>query len=68
MSVLLPFVVAPAAVALIFGNVFGDRYGLVNAALGGIGLAAVAVARQHAGPATSPSPRWSTGAGPATTP
>jgi cellobiose transport system permease protein len=38
MSVLLPFVVAPAAVALIFGNVFGDRYGLVNEALTGIGL------------------------------
>jgi cellobiose transport system permease protein len=36
--VLLPFVVAPAAVALIFGNVFGDRYGLVNEALQGIGL------------------------------
>ncbi|HYH72515.1 MAG TPA: sugar ABC transporter permease, partial [Nocardioides sp.] len=38
MSVLLPFVVAPAAVALIFGNVFGDRYGLVNEMLQGIGL------------------------------
>jgi cellobiose transport system permease protein len=38
MSVLLPFVVAPAAVALIFGNVFGDRYGLVNELLQGIGL------------------------------
>ena len=38
MSVLLPFVVAPAAVALIFGNVFGDRYGLINEALQGIGL------------------------------
>src|SRR5688572_22217341 len=38
MSVLLPFVVAPAAVALIFGNVFGDRYGLVNEALQAIGL------------------------------
>jgi cellobiose transport system permease protein len=38
MSVLLPFVVAPAAVALIFGNVFGDRYGLVNEVLQGIGL------------------------------
>ena len=41
MSVLLPFVVAPAAVALIFGNVFGDRYGLVNELLQGIGLDAV---------------------------
>jgi cellobiose transport system permease protein len=38
MSVLIPFVVAPAAVALIFGNVFGDRYGLVNEMLQGIGL------------------------------
>src|SRR5215203_4666836 len=41
MAVLLPFVVAPAAVALIFGNAFGDRYGLVNAALTGVGLPAV---------------------------
>lgn len=38
MSVLLPFVVAPAAVALIFGNVFGDRYGLINEAFQAIGL------------------------------
>ncbi|WP_239456478.1 carbohydrate ABC transporter permease [Nocardioides solisilvae] len=41
MSVLLPFVVAPAAVALIFGNVFGDRYGLVNSGLEAIGLDAI---------------------------
>ena len=38
MSILLPFVVAPAAVAIIFGSVFGDRYGLVNEGLGWIGL------------------------------
>lgn len=38
MSVLLPFVVAPAAVALIFGNVFGDRYGLANEVVQWIGL------------------------------
>ena len=38
MSVLLPFVVAPAAVALIFGNVFGDRYGLVNEVVQAVGL------------------------------
>ncbi len=38
MSVLLPFVVAPAAVALIFGNVFGDRYGLANEVVQAIGL------------------------------
>jgi cellobiose transport system permease protein len=42
MSVLIPFVVAPAAVALIFGNVFGDRYGLVNEALQAIGLSPIA--------------------------
>ena len=33
MSVLLPFVVAPVAVALIFGSLFGDKYGLVNTIL-----------------------------------
>ena len=38
MSVLLPFVVAPAAVALIFGSLFADTYGVINAALKGIGL------------------------------
>ena len=42
MSILLPFVVAPAAVALIFGNLFGDRYGLVNEALGLIGIDPIA--------------------------
>ena len=30
MSVLLPFVVMPVAVALIFGSMFGERFGLVN--------------------------------------
>jgi cellobiose transport system permease protein len=38
MSVLLPFVVAPVAVAIIFGNVYGDDYGLVNELLGKIGI------------------------------
>ena len=38
MSVLVPFVVAPAAVALIFGNLFGDKYGLVNSVLGVVGI------------------------------
>jgi cellobiose transport system permease protein len=41
MSVLLPFVVAPAATAIIFGNLFGDRYGLINDGLGLIGLGPV---------------------------
>ncbi|GAA0363583.1 sugar ABC transporter permease [Actinoallomurus spadix] len=41
MSVLLPFVVAPAATALIFGSLFADRSGLVNDALHGLGLSGV---------------------------
>lgn len=38
MSVLLPFVMAPVAVALIFSNMFGDVHGLVNNTLTSIGL------------------------------
>ena len=38
MSTLLPFVMAPVAVALIFSNMFGDSHGLVNTLLANIGL------------------------------
>jgi cellobiose transport system permease protein len=38
MSVLLPFVVVPAAAVLIFGSLLADRSGAVNAALEGMGL------------------------------
>jgi cellobiose transport system permease protein len=38
MGVLIPFVVAPVAAALIFGNLFGDRYGLINQGLELVGL------------------------------
>ena len=38
MSVLLPYVMAPVAVALIFSNMYGDNHGLVNNLLSGIGL------------------------------
>ncbi|BDZ45461.1 carbohydrate ABC transporter permease [Naasia aerilata] len=38
MSVLLPYVVTPVAVALIFSNMFGEKYGLVNNLLVGLGL------------------------------
>ena len=38
MSVLLPYVMAPVAVALIFSNMFGDNHGLVNSFLTDIGL------------------------------
>jgi cellobiose transport system permease protein len=62
MAVLLPFVVAPAAFALIFGNVFGDRYGLINAALGGLGLPTVAwhvnTLASHVAIATMVNWRW----------
>jgi cellobiose transport system permease protein len=38
MSVLLPYVMAPVAVALIYSNMFGDNHGLVNNVLTNIGL------------------------------
>ncbi len=38
MGVLLPYVVAPIAVALIFSNMFGDKFGLINTLLGNIGI------------------------------
>ncbi len=41
MSILVPYVVAPVAVSLIFGNLFGDRFGLINQGLEAIGLDAV---------------------------
>lgn len=41
MSVLLPFVVMPVAVTLIFGSMFGERYGLVNRTLANVGIAPI---------------------------
>ncbi len=38
MSVLLPYIVMPVAVALIFGQLFADKYGLINNLLGHIGI------------------------------
>ncbi|MDR7253243.1 cellobiose transport system permease protein [Nocardioides sp. BE266] len=38
MSVLLPFVVSPVAVAIIFGSLYGDRYGLINHVLDLVGI------------------------------
>jgi len=37
LSVILPYVVTPVAVALIFSNVFGEKYGLINNLLTTIG-------------------------------
>jgi cellobiose transport system permease protein len=38
LSILLPYIVTPVAVALIFSNVFSEKYGLVNNILTAIGL------------------------------
>ena len=38
MGVLLPYVVAPIAVSLIFGQVFSDQSGVINAVLGQLGM------------------------------
>ncbi|WNB86288.1 sugar ABC transporter permease [Cellulomonas sp. ATA003] len=45
MGVLLPYVVAPVAVSLIFSKLFADESGLINAVLGGLGIDAI---RWHA--------------------
>lgn len=41
MGVLIPYVMAPVAVALIFSAMFGDQYGLVNTILTNLGLPAI---------------------------
>lgn len=41
MSILLPYVVTPAAVALIFSNMFSENYGLINNMLQNFGLDAI---------------------------
>ncbi|MCL6423832.1 sugar ABC transporter permease [Brachybacterium sp. JHP9] len=38
MGVLLPYVIAPVAVSLIFGKIFADESGLVNSLLGTMGI------------------------------
>lgn len=41
MGVLVPYVMAPVAVALIFSNLFGDKYGMFNELLNNIGLPSI---------------------------
>ena len=38
MGVLVPYIVAPVAVSMIFGRMFADQYGFINAMLGLVGL------------------------------
>lgn len=62
MGVLVPYVVTPVAVALIFSNLFGDRYGLVNSTLQAIGIDAIGwhsdVLPSHLAIATMVNFRW----------
>ena len=62
MGVLLPFVVAPVAVGLIFNNMFADQSGAINSFLAGIGLPAVPwhsdSLASHAAIATMVNFRW----------
>ncbi|WP_199277118.1 carbohydrate ABC transporter permease [Arthrobacter sp. CAN_A2] len=62
MGVLVPFVVAPVAVGLIFNNLFADQAGLVNELLTGMGLDPVRwhsdSLASHAAIATMVNFRW----------
>jgi cellobiose transport system permease protein len=62
MGVLLPYIVAPVAAALIFSNMFGDQYGLVNNVLRDLGLSPIAwhseVIPSHIAIATMVNFRW----------
>ncbi|MCW4385881.1 sugar ABC transporter permease [Salinibacterium sp. SYSU T00001] len=62
MAVLLPYVVTPVAVSIIFSNLFGDDYGLINNLLQNFGLDPVAWHRDtfasHFAIATMVNWRW----------
>ncbi len=62
MGVLIPYVVAPVAVALIFSNMFGDKFGLINSILNDLGLDSILwhtdVIPSHIAIATMVNFRW----------
>lgn len=62
MGVLLPYVIAPVAVVLIFNDLFGDKFGLINQVLGMIGIEPVQwhkdVLASHVAIATMVNFRW----------
>lgn len=62
MGVLVPYVLAPVAVTLVFNDLFGDAYGLVNQGLGALGLPTVAwhsnTLASHLAIATMVNFRW----------
>ena len=62
MGVLLPYVVAPVAVGLIFSKMFADKSGLINTLLGGLGIDPIGwhadVLASHVAIATMVNFRW----------
>jgi len=62
MGVLLPYIVTPVAIAIIFSVMFGDKYGIINTILTNIGLPAVGwhseVIPSHIAIATMVNFRW----------
>ncbi|MBO3086673.1 carbohydrate ABC transporter permease [Cellulomonas dongxiuzhuiae] len=62
MGVLVPYVIAPVAVSLIFGKVFADQSGLANSVLGLVGIDPIkwhgAVLPSHFAVATMVNFRW----------
>jgi cellobiose transport system permease protein len=62
MGVLLPYVVAPVAVGLIFSKMFADQSGMINTLLGGIGIEPIRwhadVLASHFAIATMVNFRW----------
>lgn len=62
MSILLPYIVTPVAVALIFANLFGEQYGLINNILESFGIDRVQWANEtlpsHIAIATMVNWRW----------
>ncbi|GAA1314322.1 sugar ABC transporter permease [Saccharothrix xinjiangensis] len=62
MAVLLPYVAAPVAVAIIFSNLFGNQFGLVNNLLATVGLPQIqwtgSSTASHIAIATMVSFRW----------
>ncbi|ROP41900.1 cellobiose ABC transporter membrane protein [Saccharothrix texasensis] len=62
MAVLLPYVAAPVAVAIIFSNLFGNQFGLVNNLLATVGLPQVqwtgSSTASHVAISTMVSFRW----------
>src|SRR5699024_5040200 len=62
MGVLVPYIVAPVAVSLIFGKIFADQSGVINNLLMGVGLPAIGwhsdALASHVAIATMVNFRW----------